>query len=351
MAKPDCDDGFFKLAYELVAGLADTPALVGLRSVALFEVWAQQYGWAKREWAVISPTEIAERRGLKNPKHVIRALTELVNFKVLEKDDEGRYRFVKDYERYDFRETKEERRARLSYAAHAPVLVKSYRLGKSPNGSTPTPPSGTRTGTGDIPEMVPEQSSDIPEMGAEGTRNGSTDIPEMVPGALAPNRSACVGENSGEEEKAADSSRDAEREPEADPGAEARARRKADLIATCELNSGDDDPGRAHRRATAIVNGHVAEYGLYPTEAAVRETLNSEYKSFFPYLASVLRDWKKNGKLPKEPPPRPRQETYEELMARVIHPAEMMRLYPEKLDPRIWSREALMSVPVTGIAS
>lgn len=126
MAKPDLTDGFFQLAYELLASLVDTPAMVGLRGKVLWEVFAQIYGQAKLPAALLSPSEIAGRSG-DDPANVSRAIRDLVGFGVLSRGQDGSYRFVKDYESWRFPGETDVRRARrLAYAGHAPTLAKSH---------------------------------------------------------------------------------------------------------------------------------------------------------------------------------------------------------------------------------
>lgn len=126
MAKPDLEDGYLKIAYELFAALVGSPAVVGLRGTILWEVFCQTYGWAKRPHAELCPTEIARRRGVKR-QNVSRALAELVEMKVLSHKGGDAYGFNKDHESYEFGESPEQRQARVSYAIHAPQLAKSHK--------------------------------------------------------------------------------------------------------------------------------------------------------------------------------------------------------------------------------
>ncbi len=96
MAKPDLDDGWFMLAYELVAALMVAQIPKEAR-IVLFEVLSQLYGPSKRESARLSPTEIAERTGLAKP-NVARGVAFLLKNGVLDRDGLHDYTFVKDYE-------------------------------------------------------------------------------------------------------------------------------------------------------------------------------------------------------------------------------------------------------------
>ena len=183
MAKPDLDDGFLQLSTELLAGLADTPAVVGLRLVVILEVWFQQYGWAKHSHAQISPADIAKRKGLKDDSGVTRAIRELVAYGVLERVGRGMLRFVKDHEKYDFGETPETRAARCAYAAHAPSMVKlhKYRPMENQGGETDTiaPQKGaelTPKGGGTDPKRVSELT---PKGGGTDTISGPPHTPLM----------------------------------------------------------------------------------------------------------------------------------------------------------------------------
>ena len=101
MAKPDCDDGWYKKSIELEAALGYAN-FTKLAQTVLRYVFCQIFGQGKRpRYAVINCSEIAAR--MKKPRqHVFRAIQELVASNVLVpvagRDDT--YRFIKDYDKW-----------------------------------------------------------------------------------------------------------------------------------------------------------------------------------------------------------------------------------------------------------
>ena len=120
MAKPRFDDSSVLLNNDLLAGLFGTPATVGLRGEVMAEILVQQYGNLKMDSVVLSPAEFARRNGVEK-SNVVRALRELVAFKVLIKVDATIYRINKNYEQYNFTESSKERLRRLGNARREAV--------------------------------------------------------------------------------------------------------------------------------------------------------------------------------------------------------------------------------------
>jgi hypothetical protein len=102
MAKPDTDDGWFKLAYELDAALcyADFSSLA---QTILRLIRAQLYGKGKRAVARLAVAEVVVRTGQKAP-NVHRAFRELIDSGALIGAEADGFRFVKDYEKWTRRE-------------------------------------------------------------------------------------------------------------------------------------------------------------------------------------------------------------------------------------------------------
>lgn len=97
MAKPDCDDGWIKIAHELYAALA-CAGFNKWESVVIRETLHQIYGPAKKREAILSPTDIASRAGTFK-ESIVRAIRSLKASGVILEAAKG-VRFVKDYERW-----------------------------------------------------------------------------------------------------------------------------------------------------------------------------------------------------------------------------------------------------------
>jgi hypothetical protein len=128
VAKPDLKDGYFLIAYELMAAVAAAGFNRGAQ-IVLCEVFAQIYGLAKRKEAVLSPSDIAHRTKY-DRSNLIRSIRELTKANVLVNVGEIRYRFNKDYETWKLNETPEQRSLRLAYSRFAPTLAKSFAYDK-----------------------------------------------------------------------------------------------------------------------------------------------------------------------------------------------------------------------------
>jgi hypothetical protein len=128
VAKPDLKDGYFLIAYELMAAVAAAGFNRGAQ-IVLCEVFAQIYGLAKRKEAVLSPSDIAHRTKY-DRSNLIRSIRELTKANVLVNVGEVRYRFNKDYETWKLNETPEQRSLRLAYSRFAPTLAKSFAYDK-----------------------------------------------------------------------------------------------------------------------------------------------------------------------------------------------------------------------------
>lgn len=101
MAKPDCDDGWYKKSIELEAAL-DFADFTKIARTILRYGFCQIFGQGRRpRYMVISCTEIAGRIR-KNRQHVYRALDELIKSNVLVPIEGMRhtYKFVDEYEKW-----------------------------------------------------------------------------------------------------------------------------------------------------------------------------------------------------------------------------------------------------------
>lgn len=99
MAKPDTDDGWFKLSLELEAALA----FAGFSRVArtlLARVFIQIFGKGKRPKLAYLPQKILAETIEQKLTNVTRAVRELVESGVLIGVGDDRYQFVKDYEKW-----------------------------------------------------------------------------------------------------------------------------------------------------------------------------------------------------------------------------------------------------------
>lgn len=125
MAKPDLDDGFVQIAYELWAAVSAAGFNRGAW-IVLSDVFMQIYGYAKLPTATLSPTEIGHRVSM-HKQHVSRAIQDLVRAGLIVKVSHNEYRFNKDHESWNLPgESLEEKQARISYALSAPSLARSY---------------------------------------------------------------------------------------------------------------------------------------------------------------------------------------------------------------------------------
>jgi hypothetical protein len=97
LARPDCDDGWIKLAHELHAAITAS-GLNHAARVVLCEALEQVYGPAKRRHAVLSPSDIGRRFGGRPKQWADRGISECEDGGMLDRQPGGKYRFVKDYE-------------------------------------------------------------------------------------------------------------------------------------------------------------------------------------------------------------------------------------------------------------
>ncbi len=141
MARPDTDDGWLKYAHELDAALAVAPFGKAAR-IVLREVFAQVFGPAKRKSATLSAAEISALVGIART-NVVRGVTELVDSNLLQRLDDGTYRFNKDYQTWVRAGRKQCEAgspllspAEVSFCVSAPARALSFRL-KSASPETP----------------------------------------------------------------------------------------------------------------------------------------------------------------------------------------------------------------------
>lgn len=276
-SKPDLDEGYFRLAYSLLASLMGTPAVVGLRGVILFEVWVQEYGWAKLAFAYLDPQEIAERRGVKDASNIRRAILDLVKFGVLKDLGNRMYKFNKDYNEHDFSEDDEPRRARISYAAHAPVLVKSYKYANTQilrvNSDTPRVKTGTR------------RVSDLTENRVNSDTESVSILTHANPAPQTPNK-----------ERARVNSRLKETgdlvvvDADACEGRTDSTRERRDRIVALAESL------RPMEGSATKIDGFIAGYGEEWTEAAVLTAMASDtVTNLWQYINKCLMRWKASG--------------------------------------------------------
>lgn len=129
MAKPDCDDGWIPYAHELDAALAVADFSKGAR-IVLREVFSQTFGLAKNRTATLSPSEIAGRVGMVK-QHIVGAISELVQARVLIRVNRGEYRFIKDYERWIYPSGKARlSKTEIAWCMAAPYVAKVHQSAK-----------------------------------------------------------------------------------------------------------------------------------------------------------------------------------------------------------------------------
>lgn len=125
MAKPDCDDGYYKLSYELGAALFSfgfgeiEGHIIGL-------VLEAQYGFGKRKYVELSPAALSAEWDVPR-QNVHRAIGNLVARNVLLSLGDNRYQFLKDYENWDKKGTPARVLLWKAFVADAPRRAKSFR--------------------------------------------------------------------------------------------------------------------------------------------------------------------------------------------------------------------------------
>lgn len=162
MAKPDKDDGFYQIAYELMAALASAGFNKGAW-IVLHEIIAQIYGPAKLPSASVSPSALARSSGL-DKSNLIRSIRDLVTAGVLVKLGTNDFRFVKDYESWNLPgESSSVKQARVSFTRQALLSTLAYRkTNKQLSGVTLTP-AGVRVTPAGV-TLTPERCH--PDTGA-----------------------------------------------------------------------------------------------------------------------------------------------------------------------------------------
>lgn len=125
MAKPDCDDGWFKLAHEL-AGAMEVADFTKAERVVLRFVFLQVFGPARRKLAELSPTDIARRAGMQK-QNVDRAIKSLVAGGTLQHRGGRLYRFVKDYDQWTRNGAPRLSPAERAWVAGNPALAMWYQ--------------------------------------------------------------------------------------------------------------------------------------------------------------------------------------------------------------------------------
>ena len=100
MANPQTEDGFLKIANEIIDALARLH-LSGNQWRVLMVVLRQTYGWNQKE-ARITVTQFQQKTGL-DRRHTVRELNALISRKIIAKIGNGKnitYRFQKDFSQW-----------------------------------------------------------------------------------------------------------------------------------------------------------------------------------------------------------------------------------------------------------
>ena len=100
MANPQIENGFTKIANEIVEQLARTQ-LSGYESRILWVIWRKIYGWNKKQ-DIISISQFQKLTGL-DRRHVQRTLNRLIERNIVTKNGYRHYTkwaFQKDYTRW-----------------------------------------------------------------------------------------------------------------------------------------------------------------------------------------------------------------------------------------------------------
>ena len=101
MARPELDNGYFRIANEIAEALCRMN-LSAYQSRILWALWRSTYGWNKKAWTV-SIGRFQRLTGMKR-RHVQRTLNKLIErniiIKVAVTGYKNLYGFQKDYERW-----------------------------------------------------------------------------------------------------------------------------------------------------------------------------------------------------------------------------------------------------------
>jgi hypothetical protein len=136
VAKPDTDDGWFKMSHEFDAA-CDVADFTKAERVVLHIVKAQIFGPAKVRHALLLPRNIAELGGWKR-QFIERGVRHLIEAGVLvpAKDRKDFYQVNKYYKEWTYSGAVRFTPAELKFIAEAPARTKSY-LYTLPNGNPP----------------------------------------------------------------------------------------------------------------------------------------------------------------------------------------------------------------------
>ncbi len=97
MASPQLENGYTKIANEILEALAKTQ-LSGYQSRVIFVIWRKLYGFHKKEdWIPIS--QIVEATNI-HKAHISRTLKELIQRQIVTKIGNNKVTFQKDYEKW-----------------------------------------------------------------------------------------------------------------------------------------------------------------------------------------------------------------------------------------------------------
>lgn len=308
MAKPDLDDGWFKVAYELLPPLMMCCQRVEA-SIVLCEVLAQTYGRGKRETAKLEPVKIAARTGRKR-EYIWKGIRELTANGVIEKMGDGTYRFEKDYEKWGTDEKRLVEAPLARYFAAFPYIAKVYDpdSDRLPSGPCRGPERGPSQGPiSDEPHESPEDVSG-PSQGPlsgyqQGPQCGPSQGPEIAPPPireLENGRVVVVGEETGEISTPPTERGKKGRKPA--PLASERPYRPdpADLLRAKELIEAIDPHQYLGQKVEAVKT-------LYPLEWIVEAYVRAAGKAdrIVYFANNTLLRWWDQGHMDELPPSRP----------------------------------------------
>jgi hypothetical protein len=151
VAKPDTDDGWFKMSHEFDAA-CDVADFTKAERVVLHTVKAQIFGPAKVRHALLLPRNIAELGGWKR-QFIERGVRHLIEAGVLvpAKDRKDFYQVNKYYKEWTYSGAVRFTPAELKFIAEAPARTKSYLYTLSNQPVAKRQPTSCRIATNELP--------------------------------------------------------------------------------------------------------------------------------------------------------------------------------------------------------
>lgn len=125
MAKPDCDDGYYKIAYELGAALLSF-GFGEIEGHILAVVLETQYGLGKRKYVELSPAKLADEWQV-DRSNIHRAIGRLVAHNVLLSLGDNQYQLLKDYANWEKKGAPGRVTLWKAFVADAPRRAKALR--------------------------------------------------------------------------------------------------------------------------------------------------------------------------------------------------------------------------------